>query len=250
MLVNKHFFCAPVQVDFIRARRADYIHMNGQTSLQDHIQLAKEWYETLSTCVFASDEQVSVTVDRRDGSMVMTRSKGGLIHSANDMPAKCYYDGRKYWYYNGGQHRFHDKPAVTYRDGGKEWWFASMLHRDDGRPAIIRAGYRAWYVCGLRLLEEESRALPPIETDADIRVWGQEHMKYALQVRANTAVVHLHNHKCPWPADLTGCSVWFDNAEVLYLALKYTKIDEEYCLARAREYSLVDVEKLLIARRN
>ena len=70
---------------------------------------------------------------------------------------KVSYEGNKYWYLNGKQHR-EDGPAIELANGDKYWYLNGKLHREDG-PAIETAnGYKFWYLNGNQLTEAEHKA--------------------------------------------------------------------------------------------
>ena len=78
----------------------------------------------------------------RDGCTYMN----GVLHSFNDLPAKEYANGDKFWYRNGKLHRDNDLPAREYADGDKFWYRDDKIHRDNDLPAGEYAGGdKSWY---------------------------------------------------------------------------------------------------------
>lgn len=70
-------------------------------------------------------------------------------HRDNDLPAKIFKSGTKYWIKNGLWHRDGDKPAIELNNGDKYWFQNGNFHRDNDKPAIIKTnGEQYWYQNG------------------------------------------------------------------------------------------------------
>lgn len=69
-----------------------------------------------------------------------------IIHRNDDLPAKVFKNGTRYWYQRGLLHRDNDMPAIIRSNGDKCWYQHGLLHRDNDMPAIMhKNGARFWY---------------------------------------------------------------------------------------------------------
>ena len=98
-------------------------------------------------------------VEYKDGGRAWCQN--GQRHRV-DGPAVEGVDGYRAWWQNDQLHRL-DGPAIEYSDGGREWHRNGQRHRVDG-PAVEYADYRAWYINGEELTEDEwQRAVASME---------------------------------------------------------------------------------------
>ena len=91
---------------------------------------------------------------------------------------EVYDNGDKEWRLNGLLHR-EDGPALEYADGSKSWYLNGELHREDG-PAHECNGYKAWWLKGEKVTEEEHKKRTS-ETTCEGKVVEIDGVKYELK---------------------------------------------------------------------